>query len=129
MNHFLQDNQVLDNSLNIYNRLLAEASKRLLDNKYLIEFNKCCGYQFFLFIHKQATLADIFNEVAADTQNTGFTRLFVESVEDGSRVELYPYTTVAFRDYIRDHPAFFRPVYPIPAKVVYKIIYDDGHIH
>ena len=26
-------------------------------------------------------------------------------------------------------PLFFVPIYPLPAKVVYRVYFDDGHIH
>jgi hypothetical protein len=110
--------------LNTYNTLMAEMNRRLLENRILIEFTKCCGYSFMLPFFKTASLADLYKEVGTDMENYNI-KLFVEI--GGNRILVVPDPTISLKDFIKKKG--LTPVYPIPAKVVYRFIYDDGHAH
>ena len=96
-----------------------------LDNTFILfKINKCCGYSQLLPVYRRGTLADLHQSV---NQHFGF---FVPDIyvlkEENERIEIPNDQTILVRDFIKTHSSSFKPVFPIPAKVVYNIYFGDG---
>ena len=100
-----------------------------IDNyKYLFEMTKCCGYGFILPVYKMYTLTEFHNIIGLELSQP-ITSVYLQNSND-ERLEI-PKNTVTVCDFINENRAWFIPIYPLPAKVVYKVFFDDGrhHIH
>jgi len=96
-----------------------------LDNTFILfKINKCCQYSQLLTVYRRGTLADLHQSV---NQHFGF---FVPDIyvlkEENEKIEIPNDPTILVRDFIKSHSSSFKPVFPIPAKVVYDIYFGDG---
>ena len=95
------------------------------NSKYIIEFTKCCGYSEIILVYKQSYLEDM-HKILKFHFGSKF-ELYVGCCNDRIIIPNDPNITVS--DFIRTNADFFIPIYPLPEPVVYRIYYDDGHIH
>jgi len=112
--------------LNKYNTKLNDYVTRIPNSHYILEVTKCCGYSEFIVIHKDTLLSDVYKTVSLEFQ------LQVNGlyVFDGNIKMLVPnYASITLRNFIVTNSNYFKPLYPVNAHVVYKMVYDDGHCH
>jgi len=114
-------------SIEKYYERLEDLTRYNKNNRLLLEIEKTCGYGEFLFVFKKDTMTEISNTISK-LMEFEQKRLFVKD-ENGNELELPLTSDETIREYILRNSEFFKPVYPIPASVVYKIYYDDGHTH
>jgi len=114
-----------------YAQKVKQYVENVTNRDYWIEITKCCGYSELMMFYRTYTLADFHNAVK---HHFGYTNdftfsLYVIDPSDGERVFIPPETSVTLNHMIRELPAIFKPIYPLPAKVVYRVYLDDGHRH
>lgn len=97
------------------------------NNKIFLEVEKCCGYGEFVCVFKKDTLCDV-STMISKTFDYQVKRLYVKD-QNGNVLDLPLTSEENLRDFIARNTLFFRPVYPIPAIVVYKIYYEDDLKH
>jgi len=102
-------------------------NNRILTNNYLFEITKCCGYGFFSVLFREYTLEDLHKHILFEMPSSTI-ELYVLS-ETGEKIVIPRDNTINLHAYVLSHREWFKPIYPMPAKVVYKIYYDDGHTH
>lgn len=115
-----------------YNSKLNNYMKFKINTEYIFEVTKLCGYSELFSIHKDHTLLDLYNHISLQFSCKDIKSLFLA---DGVRRYKIPITgIISVRKFITDGLAtgsnlnsFLSPIYPLPAKVVYKIYLDDGH--
>ena len=101
---------------------------KLIDNtKYLFEMTKCCGYGFILPVYKNYTLNEFYHIMDLELSHLTISSIYLQNV-NGERLE-FPKNTMTICDFINENRAWFIPIYPLPAKVVYKVFFDDGQHH
>jgi hypothetical protein len=126
-----------------YNAKLNKYYNYAENNMIILEVEKLCGYSEFVFIYKNSRLVDVCNSIfrhfecshkenkkifvknTMNNQSTCSSSSVPMDVEE-SRFLLYD-SDELFRDFVKNHNEYFRPLYEIPCKVVYKIYLDDGH--
>ena len=117
---------------NLFQDKLSQFIKQIGNTQYIIELQKCCGYSEFLLVYKEQSLADLHNIVACHTmcRLENIRALFVLSSE-GEKIHIPPSNNITVNTFIRENTnnRAILPVYPLPSKVVYRIIFDDGHRH
>ena len=86
------------------------------------EITKCCGYSQFIPTYRDGTLKDLYRSFSS---HFGFSinGLFAKNGGDSLVVQN---NNTSLKDFIRLNPDFFKPVYPLPAKVVYNIYFVGG---
>jgi hypothetical protein len=86
------------------------------------EITKCCGYSQFIPTYRDGTLKDLYRSISS---HFGFrvNGLFAKNGEDLLAVQN---ENTSLKDFIRLNPDFFKPIYPLPAKVVYNIYFVGG---
>jgi hypothetical protein len=115
--------------INNYKSKIDEYINHIPNAHYILEITKCCNYSEFMVIHKDVTLCDLYKSVSIGFQ-LPVNRLYVIHSNSPSTKMLIPNNAnVTLRNLITSNSFYFKPVYPIEAKVVYKIYYDDGHCH
>jgi hypothetical protein len=95
-----------------------------LDNTFILfKINKCCCYSQLLPVYRRGTLADLHQSV---NQHFGF---FVPDIyvlkEENEKIGIPNDPTVLVRDFIKHNTSSFKPVFPVPDKVVYNIYFGD----
>lgn len=125
----LSSNSVCVNS--DYNSKLNNYMNYIVTTDYIFEVTKICGYSEFFFIHKDHTLLELYNQISLQFSCKDIKSLFLAI---GVRRYNIPITSMtSVRKFITDGLAdpnmknYLVPIYPLPAKVVYKIYLDDGH--
>ena len=96
-----------------------------IDNTFILfKINKCCQYSQLLPVYRRGTLADLHESVH---QHFGF---FVSDIyvlkEENEKIAIPNDQTILVRDFIKDHLSSFKPVFPVPDKVVYNIYFGFG---
>jgi len=112
------------------NSLFEENKSRFLNclthTHFIIELTKCCNYTEWVAILKNYTLADLYRQVKEIICNQNI-RLFVK--DSYNNVLNINESDLSIKQFIFTNCSFFKPVYPLPYQVVYKIYLDDGHSH
>lgn len=113
-----------------YDVKMQEYISQVTNHSFWIELTKCCGYGQFITVFREITLADLYKTVRQ------YMRAPVEQKMElytlgvfGERVPIPNSRVICINSYIREYSSRFQPVYDVPAKVVYRIFYDDGHVH
>ena len=103
------------------------------NNKYIFEITKLCGYSEFIFINKDESILDFYKAISHQFECREIKSLFLAS---GINRYSIPLTNiVSLRKFITDIQKdgylrqFIIPVYQLPAPVVYRVYFDDGHTH
>jgi hypothetical protein len=100
-----------------------------IDNTFILfKINKCCQYSQFLPVYRTGTLADLHKSVY---HHFGFSipEIYVwkEETNKGAEKIILPNdANILVRDFIKEHSSSFKPVFPLPAKVVYNIYFGGG---
>lgn len=112
-----------------YQNKIDEYVSTICNTRYLIEFTKrcCCNYSFFLPMHQNYTLAEVYREVILGTEIHNV-QLYVED-STSCRLYIHRDSDMTLHMFIRQNAGMFVPIYPLPMKVVYRIYYDDGSDH
>ena len=97
------------------------------DHKYLFEMTKCCGYSFMLPVFKMNTLAEIYRIMYLELSHLTIHRIYLINVNN-EQLEI-PNNETTICEFVNVNTTWFTPVYPLPAKVVYRVFFDDGHVH
>ena len=127
-------NPVNYNSIEIYNALLRDHMDRFPGNQAIFNLSKCCGYSEFLTEYNHASLADLYRKVKLQFE-TDDVKLFTMNPESQVLLELPKDPAVTVRQFIHGNQKYFKAQFPVPAKVVYKLLYSSkchcaahGHI-
>jgi len=114
----------------------------LFDTHYVFEVTKECGYSQWVTIYKNdpfSTLYDVIKrEFAYIDDSSKPLQFYITKKEDmDSKIYLKKQkdmteeerTDETVRDFIMKNHEYFTSIYPVPAKVVYRIWLDDGCSH
>jgi hypothetical protein len=94
------------------------------NNCYMFEVSKCCGYSEIVPIFKTATCSDLHRNVACQFGIKSYNKLKIYTIDtNGKILEIQNYNKL-IRDLIFENQSFFKPIYPLPTRVVYKIKYE-----
>ena len=103
-----------------------EYNKRLGSNQYLFLIKKCCGYGFLLPFYKQATLKELYRFIGYELKPSK--PLFISyTLTHAFKTRNTPLDVSEL--YLKE-PIMngqIKPIYRLPAPVVYEIYLDDGH--
>lgn len=108
-----------------YDELIADMNTHTTNNMAIIECVKDCGYAFFIQVYLRSNVADLHNMVCdciGAERGTVSLQLRGWNIAD---VELAPNSQMTIRQ-LRIHFAeYVKPVYPLPARLVYRIHIND----
>ena len=116
------------NYLLTYEGCLKEYNKQLGSNQYLFLVKKCCGYGFLFPFYKNATLKELYRFVGYELKPTKPIHLYLTHQFMQLNQEIPP-LDISLELYLKE-PIMngqIKPIYKIPAPVVYEIYLDDGH--
>ena len=112
--------------IDTYHAKLDEYVSRIHNKNLLVEVTKCCGYSEILPVCKTCTIHELYTEIHQVFVGSKCI-LYIKS-PDGV-FSVVPDVNQPLYAYIIENRVSLLPVYPIPAKVVYRIFVDDGHVH
>ena len=120
-------------SVDDYTSKMLQYTSSIPNNKYIFEITKLCGYSEFIFINKDESVLDLYKAISHQFECRDIKSLFLAS---GINRYTIPLTNIlSLRKFITDAQKdgmlrqFIIPVYQLPAPVVYRIYFDDGHVH
>jgi hypothetical protein len=99
--------------------------RNIANNHIWFDVEKMCGYSEFITIHHLSTTRDVWNHIRKQFENPNI-RLFFLDISSNSRIDFPQSDDILLQSFIRENNHIFVPIYPYPAKVVYKIYLDDG---
>ena len=117
----------MNNSIDEYNSKMGAIILNCEQNKYIFEMTKCCGYSFMFPVYKLNTLEEFFHNIVLEFYPAPILRIFLQN-EVGEQLEI-PINSTTIMDFLNANKKWFVPIYPLPAKVVYRVYFDDGHAH
>ena len=112
-----------------YDTCLKEYNKQLgSNNKYLLLIKKCCGYGFLVPFYKQATLQELYRCIGYELKPSKPIHLYLTHQLMHLKQEIPP-LNISIETYMKDpiRDGDIKPIYKLPAPVVYEIYLDDGH--
>jgi hypothetical protein len=127
------DQYIIDqnnNSIQEYNNKLNEYLQSIVNNQFIFELTKCCGYSEFLPIFSCCKLTELYTNVnyKLNRQQANI-KLFAINTSTNEKLEIPNDNNIYIKDFIKSFNHYFTPIYPVPAKVVYKIYFDSGCCH
>jgi hypothetical protein len=101
--------------------------------KFLFEVTKLCGYGEFITVFKNQSLLDLYSTISYQFDNREIKELFFMNDTTGEKIKVPISSTIRISDFISGHNVgpnlSIKPIYPIPCKIVYRLYFDDGHVH
>jgi hypothetical protein len=101
--------------------------------KFIFEVTKLCGYGEFITVFKNQSLLDLYSTISYQFDNRHIKELFFVNENTGEKIMVPFSSTTRINDFISGHnvgPSLaIKPIYPIPCKIVYRLYFDDGHVH
>jgi hypothetical protein len=115
--------------ITVYNEKIQYYFQSITKSKYLFEITKCCNYSEIVSVYKeQSSLRDLYQNVLSQFEHNSLLELSVIK-NDTDKLVIPNDENILLREFINRNSSFFIPIYPLPAAVVYRIIFDDGHVH
>ena len=104
------------------------------NDKFIFEVTKMCGYGEFMTVFKSQSLLDLYSTISYQFNNRGIKSIFFVNDNTGEKIMVPLSSTTRIKDFISSYnnvgPSLtIKPVYPIPCKIVYRLYFDDGHVH
>ena len=111
-----------------YESVLKEYNKMLGSSQYLFLIKKCCGYGFLFPFHKDATVSEFYRFIGYELKPSKPIHLYLNHELLCVKKEIPP-LDVSLREYLKDaiDNKLIKPIYKIPAPVVYELYLDDGN--
>ena len=101
--------------------------------KFIFEVTKLCGYGEFITVFKNQTLLDLYSTISYQFDNREIKELFFINDTTGEKIKVPISSNIRINDFISGHNVGpnlnIKPIYPIPCKIVYRLYFDDGHVH
>lgn len=101
--------------------------------KFIFEVTKLCGYGEFITVFKHQSLLDLYSTISYQFDNREIKELFFMNDTTGEKIKVPISSTIRISDFISGHNVGpnlnIKPIYPIPCKIVYRLYFDDGHVH
>lgn len=112
-----------------YNQLWSDFTNHLPNSNYIFEVTKCCNYSTFVLCSKKGTLIDLYSAVSRHFECPDIKQLYILNVTTNEKITIPVTDNKKIREFIINNVALFKPIYPVPHPVVYRIYLDDGHVH
>jgi len=118
-----------DNSLEQYYSRRDDFLRLLTQNsQFIFEVTKCCGYGEWVSVFKDQPIVQLYNNI--ENQFAGLRPKELCAIDISGNKLLVPETSnLTLRLLIKNNPSFFKPIYPLPAYVIYRIYIDEGCCH
>jgi hypothetical protein len=112
-----------------YNNKLDGYMQSIINNQIILELTKCCGYSEFLPIFKSFNLSELHKFVKHKLERNDDIKLFAVNNLTIEKLLIPNDDNNFIKDFINEYKLFFQPLYPVPARVVYRVYYDSGCCH
>ena len=111
-----------------YNAKKEQFMNDLFEHQFLFEITKCCGYSVWIPVYKNMMLSSLYENVKTHFEICKEKMILSVFNEEGHKLVIpTTVTTVTtVKEFIRTKKSFFKPVYPFPSKIIYKMWLDDS---
>jgi hypothetical protein len=98
----------------------------LPNQHYIFQITKCCGHFEWITILKNFTSQDLYRYLREYFNNPNILKISAKD-EFGNILQLSESDNCTMKHLLLTNGNFFKPIYPLPHHVVYRLIIDDGH--
>lgn len=119
-------NRVDDMNSRVFSEKLDNYYKHIKGNCVWIELTKCCGFSTFISVYKMSKLTDIYNNACCHLSNIPIQNLYAKDM-CGNKLVI-PREDVCINDFLNLNRTFFKPVYPLPNDVVYRVFIECSFV-
>jgi hypothetical protein len=112
-----------------YEDQMNKLIKNLPNNYFICEVTKCCNYSTFVLVEKNSSLLDLYSAISTHFECRDIKRVFVKHNNTLEEMNIPITCNLSLKTFIIENQHFFKPIYPVPYHVVYRIYLDDGHVH
>jgi hypothetical protein len=117
-----------------YNQNKEAYLRSLFDTHYVFEVTKCCGYSSWVSVYKDEPYSTLyknimreFNYLQLSQPKVDFQLYATNMIDEKLILPTISDEDPSIKEFLITNKQFFTPVYPLPAKIIYKIYLDDGH--
>ena len=100
---------------------------------FIFEVTKLCGYGEFMTVFKNQSLLDLYSTISYQFDNRDIKELFFVNDLTGQKIMVPISSNIRIKDFISGFNIggnlAIKPIYPLPNKIVYRLYFDDGHVH
>ena len=82
-----------------------------------------------MLVPKHSSLLDLYSAISSHFECRDIKRVFVKHNNTCEEMNIPITCNLTLKTFITQNQHFFKPVYPVPHHVVYRIYLDDGHTH
>ena len=105
----------------------------LQNYQFIFEVTKLCGYGEFMTVFKNQSLLDLYSTISYQFDNREIKELFFVNDITGQKIMVPISSNIRIKDFISGLNTggnlAIKPIYPNPNKNVYRLYFDDGHVH
>jgi hypothetical protein len=116
-----------------FNYKLQQYVDTIQNYKFIFEVTKLCGYGEFMTVFKNQSLLDLYSTISYQFENREIKSLFFLNEHTGEKIIVPMSSTTRIKDFIAGYnlgnSLVIKPIYPLPCKIVYRLYFDDGHVH
>jgi hypothetical protein len=103
-------------------------NRTIIEHQYIFEVTKCCGYGEWVSLFKKETLSKLYSNIGFQYNNIP-SKLYTICLITNKKLLIPNTNDILVKDFILNNPTFFKPIYPIPMRIVYKIYYTEDRCH
>lgn len=115
------------NSIEEYYRRKDDFIRLTSNYRYIFEVTKCCGYGEWVTVAKDESLHELYTNIKQQFCGSDITLYAIS--ETGEKMLIEDTQDISVRKIVVENYNFFKPIYPVPASVIYRIYFDDGLCH
>jgi len=118
----------LNNIQFIHDENEKKFTRTIIEHQYIFEVTKCCGYGEWVSIFKHQSLSNLYSNIGFQYNNIP-SNLYAICLNTNQKLLIPNVDNITVKEYILNNPTFFKPIYPIPLRIVYKIYYTEDRCH
>jgi hypothetical protein len=118
----------LEDLLTIYDIKKNQNFDSITNYQYIFEITKCCGYSEWITVYKDQMLSQLYENIKIQFYQLNPINIYAIK-ENGDKLSIPNDSHITFRNLVVNNYDFFKPLYPFPAKIIYKIYFEDGCCH
>jgi hypothetical protein len=93
----------------------------LFEHQFVFEVTKSCGFSVWIPVYKNMTLSCLYENVINYFEMYKEKIILSVSNPDGENLIIPSNTTQTIKEFIQINKLFFKAIYNLPAKIVYKV--------
>ena len=100
----------------------------IIEHQFIFEVTKCCGFVEWISVFKQQPLSSLYSNIGFQHNNI-ISNLYTVCLNTNQKLIIPNADNITIKEYLLNNSDFFKPIYPLPLRLVYKIYYTEDNCH